>query len=369
MRSRLTSSDVETPPPRLHERGVLDLVLSTAGGGWWRWRENGNLLAAGPAIAALRGTAPTSLPQLLAQVHRDDRASVQEAITGASDAIRRLEYRIMHHDGAARWMLGSIRKIEDEEGEAIIGVEIDIDAQKRAQGDLRAHGDHVARANQDKEKFVYICSHDLREPLRMVSGFLGLLERRATGLDQRARDYLTLATDGAARLNRMLDDLLSYSRCGRSRRVEPVPLAAALDAARVELEPELAASRAMLEAADGLPALTADREQLVRLLRELLANAIRFRRGPEPRITVGVERGDGAWILGVADDGIGIGPGDRERVFEVFHRLHARDEYPGSGMGLALCAKIAEQHGGRIWIEPRADGASGTVVKASFPDG
>jgi signal transduction histidine kinase len=371
MRARLTSSSgYEIPSPQLKEpegEGV-ELVLAIAGTGWWRWRETGNELAGGGAIGELRGGAPTSLPQLFAQVHRDDRARVQEVVMGVGGELSRLEYRLVRSDGSVRWVQGSIRRIDDEDGGAVLGVEVDIDAQKRDQAELRARAEASAKANQDKEKFVYICSHDLREPLRMVTGFLGLLERRATGLDQRARDYLALASDGALRLNGMLEDLLGYSRCGRSLQLTMVPLGEAVAAARIELEEEIRTSGAELAGDIALPAVNADQQQLVKLLRELIDNAVKFRSGPEPRIAIGAERIDHAWVVTVIDDGIGIPPADRERVFEVFHRLHLRETYPGNGVGLALCAKIAEQHGGRIWIEARPDGASGTVVKVSFPD-
>jgi PAS domain S-box-containing protein len=369
MRPRTASAPYQTPPPRLAEGDeALELLLDTASAAWWRWRGEGNHLSGSSSLAALRGIAPTSLPQLLAQVHRDDRQRVQEAITAPQPVARRLEYRVVGVDGSTRWMLGSIRAIVDEDGEAVLGVEIDIDAQKRAQGALQSNADAATKANHDKDKFVYICSHDLREPLRMVSGFLGLLERRAQGLDQRAREYLALATDGAVRLNGMLDDLLAYSRCGRSRQPTAVPLGDAFAQAQSELVSEIASCAAVIEAGP-LPAVHADPTQLRFLLRELIANAIRFRRGPAPRIAVTAERTEREVVVAVADDGVGIAPADRERVFEVFNRLHLREAYPGNGIGLSLCAKIAEQHRGRIWIEAPADGAPGTVVKVALPEG
>jgi len=223
------------------------------------------------------------------------------------------------------------------------------------------------------ERFVYICSHDLREPLRMITGFLGLMQRRSQGMSAAQLEYLGLSLDGAMRLDAMLEGLLRHSRLGRTRSVGTV----ALGPLARDVQERLGAARSLpasVWTTVELPEVWADRQQLETLLMELYGNALTFvAPGTTPEIALSAQRGDGGWRLRVADRGLGIPAGDRERAFEVFTRLHTVPGEQGVGIGLALCAKIVEQHHGRIWIEDNPPdrghpGGGGTVVVIELPD-
>jgi signal transduction histidine kinase len=366
--SRRVTSDAQTPPPRLadgDQPSELDLALGAIAAGSWEWCEATRELTCAGALATLRGVIPSSLPQLLAQVHRDDRVALQAAIAGCDEQPTRLDYRLVAADGTLRWVRGGVRRRDGPSGQRVLGVEVDIDAHKREVAEQRAQLDMASRAQHDKERFVYICSHDLREPLRMVTGFLTLLERRLIGLDLRQAEFMRLALEGARRLDGMLEDLLRWSRCGRTRRPGDVASAEAL--AEAWRAAQGLAPVGTVSVGE-LPMVWADRAQLISLFQELLTNAAKFRGPRHAEIRVSAQRGDAEWIFTVADAGIGIPPEERGRVFEVFQRLHLRDAYAGNGMGLAMCARIIEQHRGRIWIEQPADEAPGTVVRFALPD-
>ena len=215
------------------------------------------------------------------------------------------------------------------------------------------------------ERFVYICSHDLREPLRMVSGFLGLLERRSQGLNEQQLDYLGLALGGAKRLDAMLEALLVYSRCGRSRAPRECSSSDVLNEALAKVRMEHPQVEIHCTVAR-LPVVWADPVQLSELFYQLLANAVIFRQGGDAQIAISAEATPQTVTILVADRGIGIAPGDRQRVLEVFQRLHPVGAYPGTGMGLALCARIMEQHHGTISVVEPPAGVS-TLVACSFP--
>ena len=237
----------------------------------------------------------------------------------------------------------------------------DISARRRMEEELR-------RSNADLEQFAYAVSHDLQEPLRTISGFVGLLKRGYRGLlPDEAVEFIDLAVDGVQRMSGMIDDLLAYSRIGR----------ADIQAAPVELDDCAAKARDSLLAAidetgatveiGALPVVVAIESQMVSLFQNLFGNAIKYA-SPErpPRVVVTTRREGGDWVLRVADNGIGIGPNDRERVFKVFQRLHRRG-VSGSGVGLALCRRIVERHRGSISVEDRDDGQPGSVFVVRLP--
>jgi PAS domain S-box-containing protein len=228
----------------------------------------------------------------------------------------------------------------------------DLTPLKRAEQQLVATAAELARSNRDLEQFAYAASHDLQEPLRMVSNYLQLLERRyGARLDGDAVEFLNYAVDGARRMAEMVQDLLNYSRVGsRGTPFAPTDLNAALDQALADLQVAVEETGARVTR-DELPTVAADASQMRQLFQNLMGNAIKFR-GPEPpQIHVGAERRGGEWRLAVRDNGIGIAPEFRDRIFGVFQRLHSRGEYPGTGIGLAICEKIVTRHGGRIWVE------------------
>jgi signal transduction histidine kinase len=224
---------------------------------------------------------------------------------------------------------------------------------------LQAHTEELERSNSELEQFAYIASHDLQEPLRKVASFTQLLQRRYAGqLDARADQYIEFAVDGAKRMQALINDLLSYSRVGRSAR-EPalVSSEAALGQARANLAASLEESGATIESGH-LPLVLAEPPLLTAVFQNLLSNALKFRGEKVPRIVITVSRQEPFWLFSFADNGIGIEPDYADRIFVIFQRLHERSAYPGTGIGLAMTRKIIEYFGGRIWLDTTVtDGA------------
>lgn len=224
----------------------------------------------------------------------------------------------------------------------------------------------LMRSNLELEQFAYVASHDLQEPLRMVGSYLQLLERRYKGkLDEEADEFIAFAVDGATRMKQLINDLLLFSRVGRrGGALTPTDLAEPAREAMLDLKALLEESGARVHIGE-LPTVQADPTQLRQLFMNLIGNAVKFRGTQRPRIEIGAERRGGVWEVRVTDNGIGIDPKYAERVFEVFQRLHSREEYPGTGIGLAICKKIVERHGGQIRVQP-AEGGGSTFV-FTFP--
>ncbi len=226
----------------------------------------------------------------------------------------------------------------------------------------------VARAHAEKDKFVYICSHDLREPVRMITGFLSLLQRKLPALDDRQKEYFGFVMSGAQRIDELLNDLLTFSRCGTGRKPAPMQVAEAVQEAVIRTGEAISRTKAVVEISPGLPELVADRAQLTTLFQQLIDNPVKFRsKAPSvvPLVRISAKRQDREWVFTVADNGIGIVDTDGARVFDIFQRLHAREDYPGNGVGLALCKKIVEQHGGRIAIAGQLN--AGATVTFTLP--
>ncbi|MGW4326879.1 sensor histidine kinase [Nocardia sp. NPDC004573] len=250
--------------------------------------------------------------------------------------------------------------------------------------DLDLQAVELRRSNAELEQFAYVASHDLQEPLRKVASFCQLLEKRyGDKLDERGKQYIDFAVDGAKRMQGLINDLLTFSRVGRiTDRTEPTGLGQSLDKALTNLSAAIDDSTTRVLRPDELPEIVGDPTLLTMLWQNLIGNAIKFHapdRAPEIEITCEpAEEGDG-WLLSVSDNGIGIAPEFAEKVFVIFQRLHNREEYSGTGIGLALCKKIVEYHGGRIWIDTdytsgtrfcftlRAAGADGTAHTADIP--
>jgi signal transduction histidine kinase len=226
----------------------------------------------------------------------------------------------------------------------------------------------LERSNRDLEQFAYVASHDLQEPLRKVASFTQLLQKRYGGqLDERADQYIEFAVDGAKRMQRLIQDLLGFSRVGRiAGQAVDVDLAAALADATANLDEAIRESGAQVTH-DELPVVRGELPLLVQLLQNLVGNAVKFR-DPEnaPRVHLSARRVGDSWELECRDNGIGIDPQYAERVFVIFQRLHPKDTYEGTGIGLSLCKKIVEHHGGAIWIEPVTDGP-GTSIRWTLP--
>lgn len=233
-----------------------------------------------------------------------------------------------------------------------IGTQLDITDRKRAEQELATRTAELARSNAELEQFAYLASHDLQEPLRMVASFTELLARRYTGkLDSDADEFITFAVDGANRMKQLINDLLAYSRVGtKAKPFAPTDCRDVLDRALSNLSMAIQEHGATVKAGR-LPTVAADAVQLTQLFQNLIANAVKFH-GPEPPlIEFTAEQHNEEWVFSVRDNGIGIDSQFFERIFAVFQRLHRKQEYPGTGIGLAICRKIVERHGGRIWVE------------------
>ncbi len=289
------------------------------------------------------------LGQAMWQVFADlDGTEFQTQLRRAMDEDRRVDFE-SYSDRLEAWL--EVRCYPSAEGLSIFFT--DTTARKKAEEQLRHTAEELARSNRDLEQFAYVASHDLQEPLRMVTGYMDLIQRRyADQLDDDAREFIGFAADGATRMKTLIQDLLAYSRVGtRGKPFVPIDLAKPLAQALEHLQVRLAENGAEVTH-DPLPTVLGDQTQLTQLFLNLIGNAIKFR-SPDrsPRIHVSAQRGEGEWTLCVEDNGIGIEPQYLERIFIIFQRLHARTDYPGTGIGLALCKRVVDRHGGRIWAK------------------
>jgi chemotaxis family two-component system sensor kinase Cph1 len=228
----------------------------------------------------------------------------------------------------------------------------DITERKKAEEDLKATLKDLERSNKELEQFAYVASHDLQEPLRMVASYVQLLERRYKDkLDSDANEFIAYAADGANRMQSMINDLLDYSRVGTGGKTfEKTDCAHVFSQAIVNLQGAIEESGAAVTQ-NNLPTINADETQLIQLFQNLIDNALKFRGKEPPRIHVTSKKKGGEWLFSVQDNGIGIDSQYAKRVFVIFQRLHNRKKYPGTGIGLAICKRIVERHGGRIWVE------------------
>ena len=266
-----------------------------------------------------------------------------------------IEYRLRRgSDGAYRWFLSRAVPVRGDMGEIFrwFGTSTDIEPQKQSEEELRRVMDELTRSNRELEQFAYIASHDLQKPLRKVAGYVQILRRKYQGrLDEKADTYIGYASEGTLRMQQLINDLLAYSRIGRSSAFLPVDLNAAFALAIACLADEIEKSGAEVTS-DILPTVTGDRDQLDLLFKHLIGNALKYR-DPEkpPRIHVAAHKTEGEWEFSVRDNGIGIEPRFFGKIFLIFQRLHSREEYPGTGIGLATVKKIIERHHGRVWVE------------------
>ena len=232
--------------------------------------------------------------------------------------------------------------------------------------DLNKALEELERSNRELEEFAYIASHDLQEPLRMVSSFLQLLQDKYKGkLDEEADQYIHFAVNGAERMQGLIVDLLTYSSLFRRSELEPVDLNLVLNEVVSGLAAVIQESDATITN-DDLPTVAGIKSQLLQLFQNLVSNAIKFRKpGTNPLVHISAKKWYREWIFSVRDNGIGIEPEYYDRIFQIFQRLHTRTEYPGTGIGLALCKKVVEGHNGRIWVESKP--GEGTTFYFAVP--
>lgn len=243
----------------------------------------------------------------------------------------------------------------------------DVTERERASQELTAHVAELARSNRELEQFANVTSHDLSEPLRMVASFTQLLARRhGAQLDDEGREFMGYIVSGAQRMKQLIDDLLLYSRAGRAGiQMQAQPLDLALDDALDNLAHAMRDSNAVIERATALPTLWYERTGMTQVFQNLVSNALKFKRSDPTVVTISAQRSEDAWTISVMDNGIGVDPDYFERIFVIFQRLHSRDQYEGTGIGLAICEKIVERHGGRIWAQAAPGG--GACFKFTLP--
>ena len=300
-------------------------------------------------------------------VHPDDRdATLAEAarLTAGMDTIM-FENRYRCKDGSYKWLLWHAHA--DFQTTLIYAVARDITERKRAEDMLKATAAELTRSNDELSQFAYVASHDLQEPLRMVASFLQLIEKRYDSvLDEDGKEYIHFAVDGAKRMQALIQDLLSLSRVQSGvRPLVPVDCAKIFRDASDNLRIAIAEADATVTC-DSLPEIVGDNVQIAQLFQNLMDNAIKFRGTGAVRIHVGAVRRPGAWEFSVSDNGMGIEPQFFERVFGIFQRLQTREQLSGTGIGLAVCKKIVERHGGKIWIE--SEPGRGATFFFTIPD-
>jgi signal transduction histidine kinase len=318
----------------------------------------GLLLIAAGTWQALRRWVTDPLARLGAAADRVEAGELSRAIE-VEDAPAEIAALAAQVEGMRIRILQEFALAEQSRQEALQAREL-----------VEAQAEDLRRSNAELEQFAYVASHDLQEPLRKVASFCQLIERRYKGqLDERGEQYIEFAVDGAKRMQQLINDLLAFSRVGRSGAdLEPVDVEDVLAQALRQLSALIEDSEAEVTH-DPLPTVRGDASLLVQLLQNLVGNGLKFRSEEAPRVHIGVRRVTGApgeiaddpmWEFTCSDNGIGIDPQYEDKIFVIFQRLHGRDSYGGTGIGLAMCKKIVEHHGGRLWLDPERPGSQGT---------
>jgi PAS domain S-box-containing protein len=361
---RLLHDEAQAARSLFEQKELLEVTLASIGDGVVATDLNGGITFFNPVARALTGWRPEEaagrpvVDILRFESTLDDSVAENPAIA----AIR--ERRTVDHsnglvlvgrDGKRTHVDANGAPTFDSAGQLVGAVLVlhDVTERHRSERQLRQRTEELARSNRDLEQFAYVASHDLQEPLRAVAGPLQLLQRRYEGqLDARADEFIGHAVDGATRMQALIDDLLSYSRVGRLEDPkQSVSAEHALQSALKNLAVVIQETQAEITH-DELPMVQAISTQLTLLFQNLIGNAIKFRHKERaPRIRIGAQPMGAQWQFSVADNGIGIAEQYFDRIFVIFQRLHTRREYPGTGLGLALCKRIVEHHGGKIWVE------------------
>jgi PAS domain S-box-containing protein len=352
-------------------------TVSESANDWEYWlSENRQIVYMSPSSEKITGYGPQEFmnnPDLLTNIiHPEDRPLFLNHIKNLQDASHEgMEFKIVSKSGQIRWLAHICSPLYMQH--KFLGRRIsnrDITDRKNAEEELRKYREHLeelveqrtaelkkmadelTRSNKDLKEFAYVVSHDLKEPLQVIKGFLMLFEKRYKDkLDEKANEIIRFTVDGAKRMQELIKDLLEYSQVGtKGKEFNPADCSLILNKAISNLKVSIEESGAVVTH-DTLPTVTADAIQLSRLFQNLIGNAIKFHGSEAPMVHISTERKGDEWLFSVRDNGIGIDPKFADRIFTVFQRLHSSDEYPGTGIGLAICKKIVEHHGGRIWVE------------------
>ncbi len=342
----------------------LQLAVDAAEAGTGTWDVGTNLVYFDHRLEQMFGLSPgnpaITYAAAMERVHPDDIALLEVTLAKALGGNGRFtgEFRVKAPGGRFRTLSARGVTVQDADGrpERMTGLCQDITERRQSHEELERRVElrtaELIRSNRELEQFAYVASHDLQEPLRMVSSYLELLKQRyREHLDQDAQDFIKYAVDGSARMKCLIDDLLMYSRIGtRGKLFEPTDSLKVLEQALANLRIAIEESGAAISW-DPLPIVHADDTQLIQLFQNLVGNAIKYRSSDIPTIKITVEQQNHSWLFRLTDNGIGIDPRYAERIFVIFQRLHTRSQYQGTGIGLAICKKIVERHGGRIWLD------------------
>ena len=339
----------------------FELIARGTRDGLWDWNIETNEVYFSPRWKEMLGYAGDEIANRFSEweklVHPEDIEGAKALITrylSQEIPAYELEHRLLHKDGTYRWILARGFALRHPDGRPyrMAGSHFDLTDHKRAAGELAQKAKELARSNAELEQFAYVASHDLREPLRMINSYSQLLVKHAgQKLDDSEKTYLAQIHDGAERMKSLITDLLDYSRVNtRGKPFAPVDCNGVLDIARQNLKVALEESGGTLSA-EPLPVIPGDFMQLTRLFQNLLDNALKFKGPRAPVIRIAALQEKQGWHFIFQDNGIGIDPQHFKRIFAIFQRLHTREEYPGTGIGLSVCRRIVERHGGNIWVE------------------
>ncbi len=319
---------------------------------------DGTIKYESPSIERILGYSKNELTgkKVLDYVHPED---IKVAVNTLSNSIKNpgislsLEVRFKHKDGSWRVLEVIGKNLLDNP--AVAGIVVnsrDITHRKVVEENLLKLNEELKRSNIDLQQFAYATSHDLQEPLRVIAGFIKLLAKRYKDkLDAKADEFINLTLEGISRMDTLIKDLLAYSQIGtKGKTFKVTDCTTVLENALANLKTAIEENDANITY-DNLPVVMADATQLGSLFQNLIANAIKFKSNQKPHIHISSKKNDGEWLFSIKDNGIGIDPKDAERIFIIFQRLHTKSEYPGTGIGLAICKRIVERHGGKIWVE------------------
>lgn len=360
-KARLRMTEAEAAKQTLQESEErLKEAQQIARIGNWNWDIVNNKLIWSDEIYRIFGLAPqefdATYEAFMNSVHPDDRDLVNKSVNEAVSENKpySIDHRVVLPDGTERIVHEQAAVTFDETGKPVrmAGIVQDITDRKMTEDLIKRQAQELARSNAELQKFAYVASHDLQEPLRTISSFTQLLARRYKDkLDSDADEFISFIVDGAKRMQRLINDLLAYSRVGTAGKAfEAADFEALLGNVLANLNEAIGEGNAVVTH-DPLPTIIADPTQMEQLFQNLISNAIKFRGEEPPKVHISAEKRDSECLFSVKDNGIGIAPDYFDRIFIIFQRLHGKDDYSGTGIGLAVCKKIVERHGGRIWVE------------------
>jgi len=352
-------------------------TVSESANDWEYWLSGSRQIEyMSPSSKKITGYSPEEFlnnPDLMTSIiHSEDRNLYVSHINNFEEEHHdEIEFRIITKDGRMKWLAHICAPLYMQN--KFLGRRIsnrDITDRKTTEEELRKYREHLEelvkqrtaelekmtnelrRSNAELQQFAYVASHDLQEPLHVIKGFLNLFEKRYKDkLDEKGREFIGFTIDGAKRMQDLIRDLLEYSRVGhKGKEFKPTECSVILERVLFNLKAAIEGSGAQVTY-NNLPTIMADATQFTSLFQNLIGNAIKFHGAEAPKVHISAERKGDEWLFSVSDNGIGIDPKFIDKIFVVFHRLHTRNEYPGTGIGLALCKKIVEHHGGHIWVE------------------